>query len=30
MRDTKREKAICPASFLMWPFPAEIEQFEHE
>ncbi len=33
MRDTKREKAkqtICSASFLMWPFPAEIEQFEHE
>ena len=27
MRDTKREKAICLA---MWPFPAEIEQFEHE
>ncbi len=28
MRDTKREKPICSASFLMWPFPAEIEQFE--
>ncbi len=30
MRDIKREKAICLASSLMWPFPAEIEQFEHE
>ncbi len=25
MRDINREKTICPATFLMWPFPAEIE-----
>ncbi len=31
MRDTKREKRLNKLSvYLMWPFPAEIEQFEHE
>ncbi len=24
------QETICPASFLMWPFPAEIEQFKQE